>query len=267
MKKNLIVGVLLILAGAILVYLFTSRSDYSSPQPEPDSYAGWGSYADNKNNLSFRYPPGFIRQTDQTGNASFINKGITQASQPAFISYEILDNPANLSLAAWWDDQVKKGNRTVIPSQQRVEPDRVIGGKPMIAVIPLELGSSNYLFALGSKIVSLHGFLVEPDIDKIIASFQLETGEAPANGPITIQGTMVCLPHKNPGEFQTLECAFGLKDDNDRYFALRDTDPAYGNVSSVPTNSRAEVTGTFTAQDDTKYQSIGVIAVTRISQQ
>lgn len=89
---------------------------------------------------------------------------------------------------------------------------------------------------------------------------------APSVGAITIQGRMVCLPHKNTDGPQTLECAFGLKDDEGRYFALSDTDSAYKNIGNVPMNVRVEVEGVFALRTDSNYQDIGVISVTRVTQ-
>lgn len=85
--------------------------------------------------------------------------------------------------------------------------------------------------------------------------------QAPPAGAITIQGIMLCLPHRNTSGPQTLECAFGLKDDQGRYYGLRDSDPEYRNISSISMNVRSEVHGIFTPREDTRYQSIGVIEI------
>lgn len=87
----------------------------------------------------------------------------------------------------------------------------------------------------------------------------------PPEGEITVQGTMICLPHKNTEGPQTLECAFGLHDDMGRNYALRDTDPTYKNISGVPMNVSVIVTGQFAPLTDPKYQSIGIIKVDKIS--
>ena len=87
----------------------------------------------------------------------------------------------------------------------------------------------------------------------------------PPVGPIAIQGTMICLPHKDTEGPQTMECAFGLLDDSGRYFALSDTDPEYKNVSGAQMNTRVEVKGTFKLQLGSKYQDIGVIEVGSIT--
>lgn len=86
----------------------------------------------------------------------------------------------------------------------------------------------------------------------------------PGTDTKTFSGTLVCLPHKNTSGPQTMECAYGLHDDSGVYYSLRDSDPNYSNIMSAPMNTPVTVTGTLTLQDDAKYQSIGVIAVTSI---
>lgn len=87
----------------------------------------------------------------------------------------------------------------------------------------------------------------------------------PPAGPLTVVGVVVCLPHKDTSGVQTMECAFGIRDGEGRYFALSDTDPSYGNLMDLPFNStKVEVSGTFTPRSDSNYQDIGVIAVTSV---
>lgn len=102
--------------------------------------------------------------------------------------------------------------------------------------------------------VSLYGYF---DGNRLVA--------VPPVGPITIEGTIVCLPHQDTDGPQTLECAFGLHDDDGRYFALLDTDPQYRTVSSVGMNTRVTVEGIFKLRLQSKYQDIGIIEVTKIT--
>lgn len=37
---------------------------------------------------------------------------------------------------------------------------------------------------------------------------------------VTMTGTFVCLPHKEQGEFQTQECAFGIQTEDGKYYAV-----------------------------------------------
>jgi hypothetical protein len=82
--------------------------------------------------------------------------------------------------------------------------------------------------------------------------------------PFTISGMFVCLPHRNTDGPITLECAFGLRDDNGDYYALRDADPMYGSIGSIPTDAYIEVSGTFKPGPHEKYQSIGTIEVEEV---
>jgi hypothetical protein len=91
----------------------------------------------------------------------------------------------------------------------------------------------------------------------------VESGILP--GPITIEGEMICLPHADDREIQTLECAFGVKDSEGRTIALRDSDPEYKNISSVPFNTRVRIDGVFEKTIDSKYQSVGTILVSKVS--
>lgn len=86
----------------------------------------------------------------------------------------------------------------------------------------------------------------------------------PPAGPISIRGVVTCLPHIETEGPQTLECAFGFKDNENRYFALRDTDPSYSIITSAPMNEQVEITGVFTPQTNDRYQDIGIIVVSRI---
>lgn len=37
---------------------------------------------------------------------------------------------------------------------------------------------------------------------------------------VTMTGTFLCLPHKDPGEFETQECAFGIQTEDGKYYAV-----------------------------------------------
>ncbi len=83
---------------------------------------------------------------------------------------------------------------------------------------------------------------------------------------ITVSGTFMCLPHKDQTGIQTMECAFGLMDDNKTYYGLRDSDPGYKNISSVPGNSRVTIDGMFYPQDNEKYPTVGTIEIFTLKQ-
>lgn len=83
----------------------------------------------------------------------------------------------------------------------------------------------------------------------------------PPQGPITLEGMVTCLPHKNARGPQTLECAFGFVDAQGLYYGLRDSDPSYSTVSSVAMQVPVRVEGVFTPRLDSRYESVGVIDV------
>jgi hypothetical protein len=99
----------------------------------------------------------------------------------------------------------------------------------------------------------------------------VETSRAPApsNGsttPVgvetTIEGEVVCLPHKDTDGPQTLECAYGIKLVNGTYYGLRDANDKYENISRLPTGKKARLTGTLKEESSDIYQSIGTFTVT-----
>lgn len=76
------------------------------------------------------------------------------------------------------------------------------------------------------------------------------------NQQITVEGMFVCLPHKDKDGPQTLECAFGIKTDKDKYYGLEFKDP-----SDFPMGGeRMRVTGALKETNDI-YDSEGNIVV------
>lgn len=89
------------------------------------------------------------------------------------------------------------------------------------------------------------------------------TTDYSATTSIKIIGTIVCLPHKNLGGSQTMECAIGLKDSAGKYFFLN-YDHAEKNTSFISTGSMVEVTGVLGASPESRYQTDGTIFVSKI---
>jgi hypothetical protein len=83
-------------------------------------------------------------------------------------------------------------------------------------------------------------------------------------GDVTITGTILCLPHKDTSGPQTMECAYGLKDEAGNYYGLGDSDTGYKNISNAPMNTQVKVSGTLKKETSTVYPTIGTIEVTRI---
>ncbi len=82
--------------------------------------------------------------------------------------------------------------------------------------------------------------------------------QAPAgNVQTTLTGEFVCLPHKDTGGPQTLECAYGLLTNDNRYFALQFA----SHPNDIAMNKRVEVTGILTTGTDSIYNIVGSVKV------
>lgn len=108
------------------------------------------------------------------------------------------------------------------------------------------------------------------EMDKIIDSSSSSSSpnnnsEVPQNNnepfeEVTIKGTLVCLPHKNTDGPQTLECAFGLKNDqNNLYYGLND--PGWKFLIDTPMNTKVTVNGKLRPGNESKYNTVGVIEI------
>lgn len=84
-----------------------------------------------------------------------------------------------------------------------------------------------------------------------------------------IEGEYVCLPHKDTGGPQTLECALGLKADDGRYYAVSASGAIAESASATtPTGARVRLTGNvvpapaLSTTEWDRYDIAGVISVT-----
>lgn len=82
--------------------------------------------------------------------------------------------------------------------------------------------------------------------------------------PITVTGEVECLPHKNvgPGDVITLECTYGIKDEDGRHYAL--SDPQFRFITNLPTGETATVNGTLLPALDSKYDIVGTIELNSV---
>jgi len=99
------------------------------------------------------------------------------------------------------------------------------------------------------SIIALVGFLMKPKNNNIVES------------QISISGELVCLPHKNTsGGPTTLECTYGLKADDGRYYSLINY-----NAIDYKVSDQLNVTGNLKAEQSTIYDISGVIEVEQIT--
>lgn len=81
---------------------------------------------------------------------------------------------------------------------------------------------------------------------------------------ITIEGTAVCLPHKNTDGPQTLECAVGVKTTNGKYYGISgDQDNKLAGVAG--SDQKVRVSGIVENVGDSLYDITQLIAVKEIT--
>lgn len=78
---------------------------------------------------------------------------------------------------------------------------------------------------------------------------------------IRITGIVGCLPHKDQTGAQSLECAMGLKDENETYYGIRDTDQENMHIRDIPGNTKVRIEGMFYPQDDERYPTVGILEI------
>lgn len=98
----------------------------------------------------------------------------------------------------------------------------------------------------------------------MMLQFVKKDSVADQENTVKIEGTVVCLPHKNTNGPQTMECALGIKDTKGKYYGLKDTNSSYKTIQTVPTGERVRVYGVLGASLDTRYDTIGTVKVSSI---
>lgn len=103
--------------------------------------------------------------------------------------------------------------------------------------------------------------------ERMLATFHfLEESSSPplVPGPVSVQGELVCLPHKDSGGIQTQECAIGLHGDDSKYYGLVGLVQEDIVSGKWTIGVRAKVSGQLSAMPDSKYAIVGSIAVQKI---
>jgi len=98
----------------------------------------------------------------------------------------------------------------------------------------------------------------------VITEFKKSKVELHPEGPVTITGHLVCLPHINDSGPQTMECAFGLVDEEGNYYRLKNTD-SDNNINSISGDTIIEIQGVFKPGRDKVYQGVGLIEISKIT--
>ena len=88
-----------------------------------------------------------------------------------------------------------------------------------------------------------------------------ENNQPPKKETVSLEGEIVCLPHKNTEGLQTLECAAGLKTDDGKHYGLSSKDSASPLTAAAGTKKRATVKGVLEPASDNTYDIKGVVVV------
>lgn len=102
------------------------------------------------------------------------------------------------------------------------------------------------------------GWKIGPNTDDAIPT--------PTAVETTLEGVFTCLPHRDSSGPQTMECAFGLKADDGKYYAL-DLSSTSQSAFDQPMNTRFSVTGILVKAESLntdfwqKYDIVGIMKV------
>ena len=88
-----------------------------------------------------------------------------------------------------------------------------------------------------------------------------ENQQPPKKEAVSLEGEIVCLPHKNTEGPQTLECASGLKTDEGTHYGLSSKDSASPLTAAAGSKKRASANGVLEPATDDTYDIKGVIVV------
>ncbi len=109
------------------------------------------------------------------------------------------------------------------------------------------------------------GFTVHaPTVEEMPAQ---EPGESTST-EIDLTGTSICLPHANPGEFETMECAFGIEANGENYAV----DLANVSGTEFQTGMLTTIKGSFVPVEALSsdhwqnYDIKGIVTVTELTQ-
>ena len=98
-----------------------------------------------------------------------------------------------------------------------------------------------------------------------ITLVQASTAPSPVGTTVTLDGELVCLPHRaGDQEALTLECAIGLRTNEGRHYALDHINP-YIVGGKIAMGQHIRVTGRLRPDTETKYDATGTIDVTSVN--
>ena len=147
------------------------------------------------------------------------------------------------------------GKEVIVLTGMRIDPPPVgkLMGVDSIGDLEKMIGAKAHVYAAttteGGADYTLYG-----SHDYYVKVEAKVTGE-----PITVRGTIGCLPPKDPNKPTIMMCAFGIKTTDGTYYALSDES---GKIGTLDQEKFVEVKGTLVKGEHATWKSAGTIAVT-----
>ncbi len=95
-------------------------------------------------------------------------------------------------------------------------------------------------------------------------------GMIPVDTPITMEGEIVCLPHRDKTGVQTLECAYGFFGIDNRYYGLKNLNQMDLVEGKITTGQQIQISGTLLSEpsnvEEKMYDIAGTIEVESYAQ-
>ncbi len=128
--------------------------------------------------------------------------------------------------------------------------------------------SKNIYIGLGIVLVAIGGFLI---FDQRAANKLASQDLDPTPRNVTLSGTYTCLPHLDTSGPQTMECAFGLKTDDGKYYAVNfgasgDSMEQFQSGERVTAEGFVVIREALSSDHWAKYNTEGVFTITKILQ-
>lgn len=280
-------GAVALLGGGAYAYLHTL-----DPMSEPAENTGVHTYSNTQLGLEFQYPNGYVIQehgsSDEKGDglktivvarAHDLEAVPVGGEAPPTITIQVFRNAKNQFSRTWADDHTQYSNINLLRGEVY---DVVIGGANGIRYTADGLyASNNIVVAHGGNSYVFTGMYLDQDSDlyrdfdpliksvKFIATSDQVQGTTPdVPKQVTMTGRWECLPHKEKGGVQTMECAFGIiKDQSDAHFGI-DTQFMSAGPVDFAVGTHVQVTGLLTPAQMLSSKSIydidGIISATAI---
>lgn len=123
----------------------------------------------------------------------------------------------------------------------------------------LILLATGYLFFKSRNVIQPR-YPVLPSVQPTVTSIKSPSTAPDAVVIKTVEGEIVCLPHRNKSGPQTLECAMGLMDSEDNYYGLEIEQPDLM-PSLSESGKKVIVTGEMKEASSSKYDISATIKV------